>query len=155
MKYIKMSLAILGTLLLIACATIPKQTEPGLYVNGWPAFTLSYPTDWVEKTPDPREAFRAEAPGGAPSLRIGVIPNMSMPLKYSTRLVIPELAKIGKDIKVIHDKETKLEDGTPAQEAELEWVVNPGIKVYTLFLTTQKEDIWIVDQRAGKHHPLL
>ena len=33
-------------------ATDPKPTlispTPGLYVNGWPAFTVSYPKDWVE-----------------------------------------------------------------------------------------------------------
>ena len=144
MKYTKISMVILSALFLVAFATIPKKSEPGLYVNGWPTFTLSYPVDWVEKTPELRGAFRAEAPGGSPSLRIAVIPNMSTPLKYSTRFVIPELAKIGKDIKVIYDKETKLEDGTPAQEAEIEWVVNPDIKLNTLFLTTQKEDVWIM-----------
>ena len=24
---------------------------PGIYVNGWPAFTLSYPKEWVEQPP--------------------------------------------------------------------------------------------------------
>ena len=117
MKYIKISLVILSTFFFGAFATIPEKSEPGLYVNGWPTFALSYPVDWIEKTPELRGAFRAEALGGSPSLRISVIPNMNTPLKYSTRFVIPELAKIGKDIKVIYDKETKLEDGTPAQEA--------------------------------------
>lgn len=143
MKYIKITLVILSILFLAACATFPKKSGPGLYVNGWPTFILSYPTDWVEKIPEPTAIFKVQAPEGVPSLQISLIPNMSIPLKSSTRLYIPELAKIGKSIKVIHDKETKLDDGTPAQEAELEWVMNPGIKLNTLFLTTKKEDVWI------------
>jgi hypothetical protein len=32
---------------------------PGVYVNGWPRFTITYPKDWVEETPLPQEVFRA------------------------------------------------------------------------------------------------
>ena len=144
MTYRNISLAILGTLLLIACATIPEKSAPGFYVNGWPTFTLSYPADWIEKRPRPGEAFVVEAPEGIPSLRIVVIPNINTPIEYSVRVLIPELAKIGKDINVIYDKDSQLEDGTPAREVQLEWIANPGIKLNSLFLTTQKEDVWIM-----------
>jgi hypothetical protein len=142
-KHIGISLIMVGIWFLVVCATFPKKSEPGLYVNGWPAFSISYPANWVEITPDAGQVFRAETSEGPPTLTVSVIPNMTMPLKYSSRVYIPVLAKIGRDIKVISDKESKLKDGTPTQETELEWVIDPGIKLNTLFLTTKKEDVWI------------
>jgi hypothetical protein len=32
---------------------------PGLYVNGWPAFTVSYPKEWEEVPPMPGDLYRA------------------------------------------------------------------------------------------------
>ena len=48
---------------------INPTPTPGLYVNGWPAFTVSYPKDWVEiPSPSPANVFTAEAsrPGTYP-----------------------------------------------------------------------------------------
>jgi len=145
-KQIKISLIIITLLLAVACATFPKKSAPGLYVSGWPVFSLSYPSHWLEKTPDLIRGviFRAEAPDGSPSLRISLIPNMSMPLKYAIRLYMPELAKMGKNIKVIHDKEVKLKDGAPAQETEIKWELNSGMKLNTLLFTGKKDDTWIL-----------
>jgi hypothetical protein len=79
----------------------PSQSAAGLYVNQWPAFSLNYPVDWQEKMPGWRFAFMAEAPEGAPSIRISVIPGMHMPLKYATSFYLPVLEKMGQHIKVI------------------------------------------------------
>ncbi len=144
-KQIIISWIIISLLLAAACATVPKKSTPGLYVSGWPSFSVSYPSHWLEKTPDNRVVmFMAEAPDGFSSLRIALFPNMNMPLEYSMRIYMPELAKIGKHIKVIYDKEVKLKDGTPAQEAELKWELNSGIKLKSLFLTVKKDDTWIL-----------
>ncbi|MGD0663880.1 MAG: hypothetical protein ABSD38_38075 [Syntrophorhabdales bacterium] len=44
---------------------------PGLYVNGWPAFTVSYPKDWAEqRLKGPTEVYRAAGLFGIPSLTI-------------------------------------------------------------------------------------
>ena len=32
---------------------------PGLYVHGWPAFTVSYPKEWAVLPPTPTSSFRA------------------------------------------------------------------------------------------------
>ena len=32
---------------------------PGLYVNGWPPFTVSYPKEWVEMSLSPVAVFEA------------------------------------------------------------------------------------------------
>ncbi len=143
MKHLKISLVILSTLLLITCATFPKKSSPGMYLNGWPAFSVSYPAHWLEKTPVAPFVFIAEAPEGFPSVRVAVLPNMTTPLKYSTRVYIPELAKMGKDINLIYDEEASLKDGTPAWEMEIEWVLNSGIRLNSLFITGKKEDVWI------------
>jgi hypothetical protein len=37
-------------------------STPGIYVNGWPAFTVSYPKDWIEQPPRLGEVFRVAAP---------------------------------------------------------------------------------------------
>jgi hypothetical protein len=40
-------------------ATDDKPTfyrlTPGVYVNGWPRFTVTYPKDWVERVPIQRQ----------------------------------------------------------------------------------------------------
>ncbi len=143
MENVKNSLAILGTLLFIACATVPKTAEQGMYLNGWPTFSVVYPGNWQEKIPVPPIVFWAEAPEDLPSIRIAVVPNLNTPLKYFTRVYVPQLAKIGKDIQVLSDKESSLKDGTSARETMIEWVPNGGTKMKTLFLTAKKEDIWI------------
>ena len=124
--------------------SFPAKSFPGLFVNSWPAFSVSYPTNWLEKAPESQYVFRAESREGLPWLRILVIPNTSTPLEHSASAYIHRLAQIGKDIKLIYDKQVKLEDGSPAQEAEIEWVDNSEIKVNGLFLTLKKEDNWIV-----------
>ena len=120
--------------------SFPTKSAPGLFVNGWPAFSVSYPSHWLEKAPEYQlgYVFRAETSEGLPSLNILLIPNMSMPLEDSTKLYISKISKIGKDVKLIRDKETKLEDSNTVQEAEIEWVNNTGEKLNTLCLTAKK-----------------
>ena len=49
----------------------PAQSVPGLYVSKSPAFSVSYPANWVEKAPDlPSCVFRATSTEGFPELRI-------------------------------------------------------------------------------------
>jgi CubicO group peptidase (beta-lactamase class C family) len=145
MKYFKIVLIIVIALHFIACHSFPTKSAPGLYVNNSPAFSLSYPANWLEKAPESQSnfVFAVEGPEGFPTFRILVIPNMSAPLEYSARFYIRQLVQIGKDIKLIYDEKVKLEDGSPAQEAELEWVDNSGMKLNGIILTAKKEDTWI------------
>lgn len=121
---------------------------PGLYVSGWPAFSLSYPKDWQAlPSTSPYMVFRVGAPRSSlppsPTLAISNAP-IPLPLDKLTSVMAPELAKVGKDVKVVSDKPTKLKDGTPAQEAEFEWVITNGPKINSMFLATMKEDVWII-----------
>ena len=115
----------------------------GLYVNGWPAFSISYPKHWLEKKREPVMVFRAEDPEGFPQLRIVVLP-MPFPVGFSILIHNTILTSVGgTNIKVLYDEKSTLEDGTPAQEAELEWTDNSGKKLNNLFLTAKTEDKWI------------
>jgi hypothetical protein len=50
-----------------------------------------------------------------------------------------------KDVKVLYNKPSKLQDGTIAQEAEIEFVPPPGPPKVNLFeLTTKKDGVWIM-----------
>jgi hypothetical protein len=128
---------------------------PGLYVNGWPAFTVSYPKEWVER-PGVRSAVfsvgisRPSLPP-APLLVVGV---------QTSPLFLEDWAKIwmgffmttGTDIKVLSDKPSQLSDGTPAREVEVEWLmttapgvgnIKNGLKRRFFVLMTKKDLTWI------------
>ena len=68
---------------------------PGLYVNGWPAFTVSYPKEWVEvPAPAPGNVFRPGCPDRiyphSPVLAIGVSPS-PLPLEDWAKIFMPYL----------------------------------------------------------------
>jgi hypothetical protein len=99
---------------------------PGLYVNGWPAFTVSYPKEWVELRGLPGEVYSAGgtrpslSPGAhAPLLSVGFVVS-PLPLEDWTKVFWPFWAQIMTDIEVRSDKSTLLKDGTPAREIEVE-----------------------------------
>jgi len=48
---------------------------PGLYVNGWPAFTVSYPKEWVEMPPPPNAVLQVgvSRPDLPPSPRLNIL----------------------------------------------------------------------------------
>jgi hypothetical protein len=101
---------------------------PGLYVNGWPAFTVSYPKEWVEMSQMPGNVFRI---GGS---RSGVLPGVRLPILSASvlysplpledwaKIIMPIVQVIGTDIKVLTDKPSQLRDDTPAREVEIEYV---------------------------------
>ncbi|MBA4395407.1 MAG: hypothetical protein C0407_17800, partial [Desulfobacca sp.] len=123
-------------------AVLPAQTTksaPGLYVSGWPAFTITYPADWVELPPERMQIFRVAPPGPVPlpALTISVFSN-TLPLESTPSMIVPVFERIGKNVKVLNKKTTRLKDGVPAFEAELEWELTPVGKVNTLLFSTAK-----------------
>jgi len=126
----------------------------GTYVHGWPAFTVSYPKDWVEQPPSryagmAGEFFRVAAPDSKPFAQNIRVPYFSvsifptpLPIDKWSDILVPTLRLPGSDIKTVYDKPSQLKDGTPAQEAEIEWVSN-AVKVNMLVLTTKKYAAWV------------
>jgi predicted choloylglycine hydrolase len=124
--------------------SVTTKSELSIYENSWPAFSINYPADWIEKNPDSDMVFRIEAITGMPFLQIGVFANMNFPLIYSSRIYHKELVKRGSDIKLIYDNGILLKDGTPAQESEFSYISNTGKKLNLYFLTAKKENHWIL-----------
>jgi hypothetical protein len=129
---------------------------PGLYVNGWPAFTVSYPKEWVEvPSTGPGSVFMALAvrPGSYPSpvLGISVFPS-PLPLKDWAKLNMPTWEQLFTDIKILSDKASQLKDGTPTREVEVEFVPkidtsgrsNKNVpKRNAVLLSTKKDLTWV------------
>ena len=123
---------------------------PGLYVNGWPVFTVSYPKDWVVQSNVAAEVYRVGVPGQAapppvPALMIAASANAT-DISGSANALVGFTTMLGfKEIKVLSDKPAKLQDGTPAQETEIELIPPfPNAKKRNWFvLTTKKDGAWI------------
>jgi hypothetical protein len=123
---------------------------PGLYVNGWPTFTVSYPKDWVIQPNMPGEVFRASVPGPAfppplPALTVSAQGNVGDISGSANRLMQLWAMMNFREVKLLSDKATKLQDGTPAQEAELEFIpsIPGGTKRHLFLLTAKKDGSWI------------
>jgi hypothetical protein len=115
---------------------------PGLYVNGWPVLTVSYPKEWVIQPNLVGELFRASVPGQTfppplPELTISAQGNVGDVSGSSKRLMEFWAMMNFREVKLLSDKPTTLRDGTPAQEAEFEFVPSiPGGTKRNLFLLT-------------------
>jgi hypothetical protein len=115
---------------------------PGVYVNGWPRFTIRYPKDWIERRPEPVQAFRVSPPGpaGYPALLVSF---GSIPLPFETLAndwFVKVLGLFNKEVTLLSDKPSKLRDGTPAREFEIHMLRN-GLPLNTLNLITKKADL--------------
>jgi ketosteroid isomerase-like protein len=122
---------------------------PGIYVNAWPGFTVSYPKEWVIQPIQGLPEFRVGAPRPplppSPGLEVTVGPP-SVPLDKEAGSLAAWFGQLpfAKDVKVVSDKPTQLKDGAPAQEVEIEWVfAQAGVKINSLFLVTRKDDVGI------------
>jgi hypothetical protein len=116
------------------------RLTPGVYVNGWPRFTVTYPKDWVEETPQPQEVFRAGNPPHGVML-VNVFP-YPLPLDKYADYSLPFWRTIAKDVTVVSDKSSRLRDGTPAWEVEFQMVMN-GLPLNFCTLATKKGDTLI------------
>ena len=131
---------------------------PGLYVNGWPAFTVSYPKEWGEVPLVVADVFAAGvarpdiAPGAyAPILRVEVF-SSPLPLEDWAKINMPVVLQIITDIKVLSDKPSQLKDGTPVREVEWEGVlkydpaagsIKNGPKLSNFIVMTKKGLAWV------------
>jgi len=161
-------LAMIMAVMVLVAALVHAQTPandlkptfisptPGLYVNGWPAFTVAYPKEWEEvPLTGPGGVFMAAAarPDSHPSpvLTIAVFP-APLPLEEWAKIMMPVWVDIFTDIKVLSDKPSQLKDGTPAWEVEVEFVAKTDItgssvknppKCGGLLLATKKDMTWV------------
>jgi hypothetical protein len=115
---------------------------PGVYVNGWPRFTITYPKEWVERHAQSQEAFGASAPGAdRPSFGVAFGPS-PLPLEALAENIAAFRRNSATDVTVVSDKPSQLRDGSPAREVELQFVLN-GVPCHNMALATKKGDLWI------------
>jgi len=119
---------------------------PGLYVNGWPAFTVSYPKEWVEQPPArPGVVFSAGVSRSdlrSNSFYIAAT-SFPYPLEDWAKLLMPYWVQLFTDVKILSDKPSLLKDGTPAREAEVACVDKDG-RTSNVFLLLTMESATIV-----------
>jgi len=118
---------------------------PGVYVNGWPRFTVTYPKDWVEKQPTVFQVFRASSPVGI-QFSGGVYISEAVnpfPLEELADMLLPFYRNTAQDVSIVSDKPTRLRDGMPAWELETKMVINGEPRNY-LDVATKKGDLWII-----------
>jgi hypothetical protein len=128
-------------------ATEEKPTfyrlTPGVYVNGWPRFTVTYPKDWVERRPLVIEVFRAGTPG--PALGAGFsVSAYSAPFSLDkfADMLVPFFRTVANDVTVVSDRPSQLRDGTPSRELELQMILN-GAPFNWLGVAMKKGDLWL------------
>jgi hypothetical protein len=119
---------------------------PGLYVHGWPAFTVSYPKEWGVLPTQPGAFFRAgvsrqDLPA-SPVITISVSTSI-LPLEDWAKMYMPIYSQVGTDIKVLSDKPSQLKDGNSTREVELEFISKNGPKMNHLLLIMKKGLTWI------------
>ena len=105
---------------------INPTPTPGLFVNGWPPFTVSYPKEWGEIPLAPGAVLEVAGtrPGLSPSPVLTVIVYTTVfPLEDCwAKWFMPIFVQIFTDIKALSDNPFQLKDGTPAREIEFEFV---------------------------------
>jgi hypothetical protein len=138
-----------------AAADIPTfyRLVPGVYVNGWPRFTIHYSKDWVERRPEAMESFRVSAPGPVPHPAFAVaFSSLPVPLDKLADSLLSLNRRRATDVTILSDKPSQLRDGTPAREIEFE-MVKGGALFHTMSLTAKKGDLLIitaVESRTGR-----
>jgi NRPS condensation-like uncharacterized protein len=53
---------------------------------------------------------------------------------------LPEFKKVDKEAKITTNIQSKLHDGTPANEAQFDWVTSENLPIKTLILSTHRDD---------------
>ena len=100
------------------------RLTPGVYVNSWPRFTVSYPKDWVEEhfRVDGGEVFRAAAPGPIPSLSLGVVVTpYPVPLDKFADLNLKVFSALATDVTVVRDKPSQLRTAHQPGKSSSTW----------------------------------
>jgi hypothetical protein len=126
---------------------------PGIYVNGWPRFTITYPKDWVERRAPFPVLFRASPPG-SPQMGEGfAVSYASIPLPVPSLekwvdFMVPYFKRFAKDVTLVNDRPSQLRDGTPARELEIKMVVNTEPRNWfgAAAVATKKGDLLVVTQ---------
>jgi hypothetical protein len=112
------------------------------YVHSSPAFRVSYPKHYKIVKPELNEVFRARHPAGFLVLSVSIDDKrQDIPLKdIGKKFYLPEFKKVDTDAKISTNIQSKLHDGTPANETQFDWVTSNNWPIKTLILSAYRDD---------------
>jgi hypothetical protein len=126
------------------------------YVHRSPAFKISYPKHYKVVKPELNEVFRVKCSfSGTPILSVSIDdkPQDISLRDIGEKFYLPELKKSAADVKITTNIQTKLHDGTPANEVQFDWVTRDNWPVKTLVLLTYRDDKLIYAAVHSLAHP--
>lgn len=138
--------------------TLWAKEATKLYANESPAFTIEYPA-YIQKSNKylrNKEVFRGMSARKLPVLAISVseLPKNYNPEKDAHKNHFSFLKTIGKNVKLVSSKRSKLSDGTPAIEIIYIGDYSGKAKVYTIYLEVIKDNR-IVGVHISTDAPLI
>jgi short-subunit dehydrogenase len=109
-----------------------------------PTFSITYPDNWIEMKPPiniyPNLIFTASFPGQSLEVWVTDVPPNTL-LESATKIWSDELKNFVKEVKIVADNQTTLNDGTPANEGLTEHLTfGYNIKMKGIHLSTFKEN---------------
>ena len=113
------------------------------YVHHTPAFRIAIPKHYKVVKPEADQVLKLRNSfGGLPELSVSVIDiPPGMPLsEFGKKIYIPELNKSGTNIKIESHMQTRLIDGTPANELCLDWLHKSNWPVNTMVLSAYHDN---------------
>ena len=113
------------------------------YIHHSPAFRISYPKHYEVVKPELKEVFRVKhSLGGLPKLSVSIDDKpQDIPLRdIGEKHYLPELKKNVAKVRIISNIQTKLKDGTPANEVQFDLMTTDNWPVKILVLSTYHND---------------
>jgi hypothetical protein len=113
------------------------------YIHHDPAFRIVFPTHYKMVKPDANQVFKVRNSfGGLPEFSVSVIDRPpGLPLReFGEKIYIPELKKSGSNFKIESNIQTRLTDGTPANEVRLDWLHKSNWPVSTTVISTYHDN---------------
>lgn len=137
---------VMTTTFILTVIFLPSFVSAAQYVHKEPFFSVTYPDDYVIQQPSFGVTFKAQRPPWGPTLDISVIDlPLGLKLEDTANAWVMGLKTTGiaSDIEIVVNEASSLKDGTPAFEAEIEWMFQQTTMVVTLLVSVFKDGKWI------------
>ena len=130
---------------------VKRKVGSKIYENMTPPFLLTYPDDLIEFNPDPltKQIFNASKLGCNLQILVSRKP-AKMQLEDATKTIAGMLKATANEINIISDQQTKLSDGTLANEGVIECKIIGIYEQRSLNLTVFQGKKWIRVTISGR-----
>ncbi len=121
-----------------------KEIKTKVFTNEIPAFSLTYPENFIEFKPNPisKQVFVATILGCDLIITITRV-SPKRRLEEAAKRIVARLKRTVNEIRVISNKPINLRDGTPAYESIIEYESVRNTKVKSVHISVFKDEKWI------------